>query len=347
MEPLVSILIPAYNSQQWIAETIESALAQTWPKKEIIIVDDGSEDRTLAISRRYERKGVRVVTQSNQGAAAARNRAFSLAQGDYMQWLDADDVLDPHKVQHQVRKIQNGLSKRTLLSGAWGCFIYRKRKARFTPTLLWNDLSPVEWLLRKMGNKLHMQTDNWLVSRELTEAAGPWDSRLWRDNDGEYFCRVILASNGIQFVPEAKSYYRIAGFKSISYIGASNKKLESLFISMKLHIQYLLSLENSQRTRSACVRYIHTWLHEFYPYRLDLGHQLKGISADLGGEAEDPILSWKYNWLVRLFGWGVGRRAQLTLPRIKGSMIIAWDKSMQQLESWAGLDRQESWQGNN
>jgi glycosyltransferase involved in cell wall biosynthesis len=342
MNPLVSILIPAYNSQQWITETIESSLAQTWTKREIIVVDDGSKDQTLEIAKRYASRGVRVVTQPNQGAAVARNTAFSIAQGDYIQWLDADDVLDPHKIENQVRRIESGLSKRTLLSGAWGNFIYRQNKARFVPTLLWHDLTPVEWLLRKMGHNLHMQTDNWLVSRELTEAAGPWDARLFRDNDGEYFCRVILACDGIQFVPEAKSYYRAAGFKSISYIGGSNKKLESLFISMKLHMQYLRSLEDSERTRAACVHYIGTWLHEFYPYRLDIAQQLKDIAAQLGGKAEDPRLSWKYNWLVQLFGWDVGRKAQLMLPRIKGSMIIGWDKAMQQWENRATMRHQEA-----
>ena len=340
MEPLVSILIPAYNSQEWISESIESALAQTWAKKEIVIVDDGSKDQTLAIAKRYESKGVKVATQPNQGAAAARNTAFDLAQGDYIQWLDADDVMDPRKIEFQARRIQDGISKRTLLSGAWGHFIYRKSKARFTPSLLWNDLSPVEWLIRKMGNNLHMQTDNWMVSRELTEAAGPWDVRLFRDNDGEYFCRVILVSDGVQFVPEAKSYYRNAGFKSISYIAGSTKKLESLFISMNLHIQYLRSLEDSERTRAACVFYIGTWLPEFYPYRLDLAQKLKETAAALGGKAEDPRLSWKYDWLVQLFGWGVGRRAQLWLPRLKGSLIIAWDKAMLEFEGADGTTRE-------
>ena len=332
MNPLVSILIPAYNSQEWITETIESALAQTWAKKEIIIVDDGSKDQTLEIAKRYESKKVRVATQANQGAAVARNTAFALSQGDYIQWLDADDVLDPYKIENQVRQIEKGLGKRTLLSGAWGHFIYRQSKAKFIPTLLWNDLTPAEWLTRKMGNNLHMQTDNWLVSRELTQAAGPWDARLFRDNDGEYFCRVILASDGVRFVPEAKSYYRSAGFTSITYIAGSNKKLESLFISMKLHIEYLRSLEDSERTRAACVHYIGVWLPEFYPYRPDIAEQLKKLAAELGGKAEDPRLSWKYNWLVQLFGWGAGRRAQLILPRVRKSVIIAWDKAMQQFE---------------
>jgi glycosyltransferase involved in cell wall biosynthesis len=179
MEPLVSILIPAYNSQQWIADTIESARAQTWPKKEIVVVDDGSSDQTLQVARRFASKSVRVVTQANQGAAAARNTALSICQGDYIQWLDADDLLDPHKVERQMRKLDDCPSERTLLSGAWANFIYRKRKAKFSPTALWNDLTPLEWMSGKMGQNLYMQTDSWLVSRALSTAAGPWDDRLW------------------------------------------------------------------------------------------------------------------------------------------------------------------------
>jgi glycosyltransferase involved in cell wall biosynthesis len=329
----VSILIPAYNSQEWIADTIESAKAQTWPRKEIVVVDDGSTDQTLQIARRFAAKDVRVVAQTNQGAAAARNTAFSVCQGDFIQWLDADDLLAPDKIEKQLRKLEDCQSKRTLLSGAWGYFIYRTRKAKFLPTALWSSLSPLEWLWRKMSQNLHMQTDNWLISRELSTAAGPWDIRLWRDNDGEYFCRVILASDGIDFVPDAFSYYRRVGFKSISYIGRSNKKLESLLLSMKLHIRYLRSLEDSARTRSASINYIRTWLPEFYPYRMDLVKELERMTAELGGQFEEPRLSWKYNWIVKCFGWHPGRQAQRIMPQLKSSLIVAWDKAMFLLEN--------------
>ena len=71
-----------------------------------------------------------------------------------------------------MQEIDNCPSKRTLLSGAWGDFSYRKQKARFHQTALWCNLAPVgRELVRKMGNNLHMQTDNWLVSRDLSEAA--------------------------------------------------------------------------------------------------------------------------------------------------------------------------------
>src|SRR6202007_3446728 len=87
MRPLVSILIPAYNAEEWIADTLRSAIAQTWEPKEIIVVDDGSTDRTPAIARQFESAQLRVVTQKNQGAAASRNAAYSLSKGDFIQYF--------------------------------------------------------------------------------------------------------------------------------------------------------------------------------------------------------------------------------------------------------------------
>jgi len=330
-DPVVSILIPAYNSQDWIAETIESAIRQSWPRKEIIVVVDGSTDSTLQVARRFAAKNVLVISQANQGAAAARNAAFSICQGDYIQWLDADDLLHPEKIGRQMHHVREGMGSRTLLSGAWAYFHYRTKRARFVATPLWSTLTPREWLLRKMGMNLHMQTDNWLVSRELTQAAGPWDVNLWRDNDGEYFCRVLLASDGVHFVPEARSYYRLAGYKSISHIGGSSKKLESLHRSMTLHIRYLLSLENSESSRAACLFYIRTWLHEFYPYRPDLAEDLRRLTLELGGVFEEPKLSWKYQWMVKALGWRPARRVQRSLPMLRGSVAIQWDKLLYRL----------------
>src|SRR5437867_1724217 len=145
MNFLVSILIPAYNAEASIADTLRSALAQTWPRREIIVVDDGSRDQTLAVARQFASKDVLVVTHENQGAAASRNKAFSLCQGDYIQWLDTDDLLSPDKVAKQLEASKSRCSKRTLLSSAWGHFMYRPRRANFRPTALWCDLSPTEW----------------------------------------------------------------------------------------------------------------------------------------------------------------------------------------------------------
>lgn len=328
MKPLVSILIPAYNAGEWLADTLRSAIAQTWERKEIIVVDDGSRDQTLAIARQFESDLVHVVTQKNQGAAAARNKAFSLSRGDYIQWLDADDLMAPDKVTKQMEAQGDSPNKLILLSGSWGRFMYRYDRAKFVPTALWGDLSPVEWLVRKMGQNVYMQTASWLVSRELTEAAGPWDTRLLGDDDGEYFCRVLLASDGVRFVPDARVYYRASGSASLSYVGNSDRKREAQWISMQLHIRYLRSLEDSEIVRAACVKFLQNWIAYFYPERLDIFRQAQAMSNDLGGQLEIPRLSWKYSWIKALFGWRLARRAQLFLPNVRWSLVRFWDKML-------------------
>jgi glycosyltransferase involved in cell wall biosynthesis len=333
VKPLVSILIPAFNAQEWIGDTLRSAIVQTWPRKEIIVVDDGSTDQTLAIARQFEPGCVRIVTQANQGAAATRNRAFSLSQGDYIQWLDADDLLAPDKIEKQMESLERSPTRRTLLSSAWARFLYRHYQAEFTPTPLWCDLSAVEWLLRKMGQNLHMQTATWLVSRDLTEAAGPWDTRLLGDDDGEYFCRVLLASHGVRFVPEAKVYYRTSGSSNLSYIGRSNRKLEAQWRSMQMHIGYLRSLEDSERVRAACIKYLQNWMVVFYPERLDIFQRAEETAKDLGGQLEVPHLAWKYSWIDTIFGRGLAKRAQMSLPKVRWSLLRSWDKALFRIEN--------------
>ncbi len=339
MNPLVSILIPAYNAEKWLSATVQSALDQTWANKEIIIVNDGSKDQTLAIAQKFTSETVHVFTQENQGAAATRNKAFSLCKGDYIQWLDADDLLSPNKIASQVAALENPPNKRILLSGSWGQFLYRYNRTKFVPSALWCDLSPVEWLQRKMEQNLYMQTGSWLVSRELAEAAGPWDTRLLGDDDGEYYCRVLLASEGVRFVPEAKIYYRAAGASSLSYIGRSDKKRDAQWVSMQLHIRYIRSLKDTARVRAACVRYLQNWLIFFYPERPDLVKQAEQLAAELGGRLEVPKLSWKYSWIAATFGWGLAKRAQITLPNLRWTVQRFWDKTLYQLENRGTPDR--------
>ena len=327
--PLVSILVPAYNAQRWIAESLHSALSQTWPNKEIIVLDDGSRDQTRAIVETFASKTLKVITTENQGSAAARNNALRFCQGDYIQWLDADDLLAPNKIESQLAALREGDGPRTLLSGPWGFFNYRTRYAHFAPTSLWHDLSPIEWLLRKLGENLHMQTATWLTSRELTEAAGPWDTRLQSDDDGEYFCRALLASKGTRFVPDAKVFYRrTPSVNRVSYIGDSDDKKDSMLISMKLHVQYIQSLEDSDRVRKACCNYLQTWFENFYPERSDLVAELQAIAAELDGHLEEPKLRWKYAWMKPIFGWRFAKRAQRALPQIRSAVFMYMDKLM-------------------
>jgi glycosyltransferase involved in cell wall biosynthesis/peptidoglycan/xylan/chitin deacetylase (PgdA/CDA1 family) len=332
-EPLVSILIPAFNVQAWIAQTLRSAIAQTWKRKEIIVVDDGSTDQTLAIARQFESDTVHVVTGKNQGAASARNTAFSLCHGDYIQWLDADDLLAPDKIARQMAVLDPNEGRKTLLSCEYGKFLYQWQSSQFVRTRLWRDLAPIDWLLRKMGENLFMQTATWLVSRELSDASGAWDTRMLSDDDGEYFCRVLLNSNGTRFVPGARVYYRHFRSDGLAYVGRSNRKREALWLSMQLHILYLLSLENSPRTREACVTYLQRNLLNFYPEMTDIVSQANQMARDLGGELRPPDLSWKYSWIKTAFGWRLAKDTALQMREIRWSFEKSLDRTILRVKS--------------
>jgi glycosyltransferase involved in cell wall biosynthesis len=332
MKPLVSILIPAYNAEQWIGDALRSAVQQTWPRKEIIVVDDGSRDGTVEAAGHFASADVKVVKVANGGAAAARNHAFHLSQGDYIQWLDADDILATDKIEKQLGAMREGDSPRILLSSAWAPFYYRPQKARFINTALCQDLTPAEWLIRKMGNNLHMQTATWLTSRELAEATGPWNTRLLSDDDGEYFSRMLVRSEGVRFVPGTGVFYRITATGRLSDVGDDRKK-DALLPSLKLHVQYLRSVEDSERVRKACLTYLQNWYLNFYPERPDIVAELQELASQLHGHLTEPRLRWKYAWMKPVFGWKTAKRAQAVLPQIKSRCLRYCDRALQQLDA--------------
>lgn len=330
---LVSILIPAYNAESWIADCITSALNQTWPRKEVIIVDDGSSDDTLAIVRRFESRTVKVLSQENRGASAARNNALSFAQGDYIQWLDADNLLAPDKISRQMTHAALIGNKKVLLSSAWGRFFYRTGKAHFQASALWSDMTALEWLYRKLDENLWMVPETWLVSRELTEAAGPWDEGLSLDDDGEYFARVINACEHIRFIPRARSYYRSGIPGSLSSVAKRpDKKLRSQFRSMRAHIDLLLAMENSVRTRTACIKFLQRWLIYFYPEMTDIVQEARALARDLGGALQEPELKRKYAMLLPFCGWRLTKHLYFSLPNLKVLVRRNVDRALYSLQ---------------
>src|SRR5262245_5378391 len=104
-QPTVSILIPCHNAEKYIGDTLESVFRQTWPVSEVIVVDDGSDDGSVVEIKRFKASGVQLIEQENRGAGAARNRAYSASSGDFIQFLDADDLIDPTKIELQLARI--------------------------------------------------------------------------------------------------------------------------------------------------------------------------------------------------------------------------------------------------
>ena len=325
MVPLVSILIPSYNSETWIKSTIECALAQTWKNKEIIIVDDGSTDNTYSIAKQYESKYFKVITQVNSGACVARNRALSLSQGEFIQWLDADDLLASDKIENQLSGSDLNSESEVIHSCAWGYFYHRISKTKYYSNNLWQNLSPVKWLQISLGEGSFIPSHAWLVSRRLTELAGPWDERLKRNQDGEYFCRVVASSEYVKFHANAKCYYRKGNLFSIS-MSRSKEIVESLNLSNNLCIDHLLNLENNEVSRKACANFLKRVNNKIHPTNVEIILENQKRIVDLGGEIVFPTKTKKFTIFKYIFGIKTALMLKEQLWNLEIIFRKKWDK---------------------
>ena len=305
-EPLVSIIIPCHNAGPWVAAALDSALAQTWRRCETLLVDDGSTDESPAIVRTYEPRGVRVLRQPQRGSAAARNAGLSEARGQYIQFLDADDLLAPGKIAHQVTVLRNAPA-RTLCSGRWARFADSPEDARWHEEPNFRDLSGVEFLQLFYETGAMMQPAAWLAPRELLDQAGPWDESLSLNDDGEYFARVMLRSSGIRFCRDALVFYRSAARPSLSR-RRDPAAMRSLFRSAESTISHLLAADRSARTVAAAA-YGWKWMaFELYPEAPVLSRLASQRSRELGGSDRPFPAGRRFHRLSRLIGWRLAKR---------------------------------------
>lgn len=189
MSALVSIVIPCWNAKDTIARAISSALSQTYPSTEIIVVDDGSTDGSLDVIRRFDKQIV-LEAQPNAGACAARNRGMEIASGDYLQFLDADDEIAPEKIAHQMAIVEESGLEVTFVAGA---YTYRRvdgTDRRFSP------LNDDPWLaLLRGGGSLGITSSN-LWRAVALDAVGGWNAAWQSSQDTELMYRLLR--NGAQ-----------------------------------------------------------------------------------------------------------------------------------------------------
>jgi len=278
---LVSILIPCYNAEKWLTETIESALAQTWQNKEIIIVDDGSTDNSLDVAKQFESSIVKVISQENRGGSAARNTAYKACQGELIQHLDADDLLAPTKIESQIKLLAQEDNVNCVAAGEWARFYKTPSEAQFIPQPPWADMSHVEWLVCTWSGNWMMHPAAWLVPRHIATKAGLWNESLSLNDDGEYFYQVVLASTGVKFCCGAKSYYR-SGNPSLSG-QRSEKALWSQYEVIWLSTERLLSVDDSPHIRYAAACYWQSFVFMAYPQATDLVKSAEKNIHSLGG----------------------------------------------------------------
>lgn len=215
VNPLVSIIIPVYNAEKYIAETIISALNQTWKNKEILIIDDASEDASFSIAKSFECAIVKVFQQQKKGASTARNIGIKEAKGDYIQFLDADDLLEETKIEQQLQAIdfaKDALAICPVIHFPDGNFHKGFLQDGYEKSFYKSSSNPLDFLLKLYGMENNqacmIALHAWLTPTELIGQAGFWNETLTVDDDGEYFCRVVLAANNIICTNDVYCYYR-------------------------------------------------------------------------------------------------------------------------------------------
>ena len=307
----VSILITAYNAEPWLAETLGSSVGQTWPNVEVIVVDDGSTDETLATARRYESAAVKVIHQENRGACAARNRALAEAQGDFIQYLDADDLLAPDKIERQMYRLETEPPD-TVATGPWARF-YNDESAsadRSWKAPDWQDYEPAsDWLIQSWEGRGTIPIFSWLIPRSVAERAGPWNEFVLLNQDGIYAAQLLVSARKIAFVEEAWGYYRSGLAGSISR-RRSEEALRSLYEAYALCEQTLLAHRDTPEARRAVAGLWQQFLFTVYPRVPDLVREAEERVARYGGMYRKPGVIRPLRPVRDILGWKPALRLQ-------------------------------------
>ena len=190
--PSVSVVVPAHNAEAYVAEAVRSALDQTYPPVEVVCVDDGSTDGTLGVLRGLEREHpdtVRVLYQSNAGAPAARNRGVAEVRGDYVQFLDADDVLLPTKLERQAALVASARVAPDLVMGAFRSVPFVEAGAEPAPPTVQCQRALEPWTALLSSQQGITSSNLW--RREAVLAVGGWEEGLPACQDSTLVFRLL------------------------------------------------------------------------------------------------------------------------------------------------------------
>lgn len=309
MEPLVSICMPCHNAERYVGEAIESVLNQTYKNIELIVVNDGSTDRSWDILESYRGRGVKVIAQENRGQCAAANRALAEAGGEYVKFFDADDILSPGFIEAQIKRL--ACRKDAVASARWGRFYNDDLKSfRLNPERVWRDMESTEWLVQALMNAQPMQQCGlWMIPRKVLEIACGWNESLSLINDFEFFCRILCSVKEVLFCEESILYYRSGNQGSLS-AQKSKKARESECESILLGTSHILKKRSDPQARLACANVCQHLIYDLYPRHPDLRKKLQQRVRECGKPNIQPSGGKYFQKMRPWIGWKLARRIQ-------------------------------------
>lgn len=208
----VTIGIPVYNCETWVATAIQSALDQTWPDKEIIVVDDGSTDRSADICKSFGSR-ILFVQQPNRGGNAARNQIWRLSSGDWIQFLDADDYLKPKKISSHLESYARPVDA-DILCSATIFEDWRGGKLASQKVDVLNEES--DWVALWLAWSLP-QTGGCLWRRRALEDIGGWNDQVRCNQEYELYFRALQKKLHFQVAGAPLSVHRIWSENTVSH----------------------------------------------------------------------------------------------------------------------------------
>lgn len=246
MQPKVSILIPCYNAEQWIRQAIESALGQTYANKEIIVVDDGSTDNSLATIQSFG-SAIRWETGPNRGGNLARNRLLELSTGEWLQYLDADDYLLPSKIEKQVYHLSQLPNVDILYSPS--ILEYHQPDRTWQEVLL---IPPPHdpWIL--LARWYLPQTGSPLWRKQTIIDVGGWKTDQPCCQEHELYLRLLMANKRFDYCEHAGSVYRQWSDQTVCTRNQSEVFRQRLAIEERLEA-YLWNSQNLNKERQYAI----------------------------------------------------------------------------------------------
>ena len=228
--PKVSIIIPSHNKGKYLREAVQSALSQTWDNTEVVVIDDNSTDESREILAEINDSRLHVFLQSFNNASAARNFGLNHSDSEFIQFLDADDVLHPEKISIQLADMEFCDDVLGVCNTKSFYEIISEEGKEVDTAFLKFSADPLQFILNlyRSPDKGMVQPNAWLVSRKVIDKAGRWNENITVDDDGEFFCRVILNAKKIIHTDRILNYYR----KFHEAGGLSMEKSEKAFRSM-------------------------------------------------------------------------------------------------------------------
>lgn len=243
--PLVSIVIPVYNGSNYMQEAIDSALNQTYPNIEVIVVNDGSKDdgKTDEIARSYGDK-IRYFEKSNGGSSSAINYGISQMKGEWFSWLSHDDIYTPDKVEKEMDYLraigvfEEDLKRHIVFAGSMlidgsGVIIrkFSNRKAKKMEAVV-NSISGNEYLIAQ-PRRFNFHGCSCLIHKNVFDIAGVMDENLRIFNDVEWWFRIYASGVKLHYVPNKLVIGRMHAAQVGRTIGYSSDHPESVMLWTK------------------------------------------------------------------------------------------------------------------